>query len=73
MNLTEELTNSIVGLIGNAMEITPGHHLVAGSATCDGLGFVLIAVLWTEHMWTLCLALGTYLILCHVRTCSLKN
>jgi len=58
---------SIVGLIGNAMEISPGHRLVAGTATCDGLGFVLIAVLWTEHVWTLCLAIGTYLILIHVR------
>jgi hypothetical protein len=60
------LTNSIVGLIGNATEISPGHRLTAGSATCDGLGFSLIAVLWTEHVWTLCLALGTYLILIHV-------
>lgn len=57
---------SIVGLIGNAMEISPGHRLVAGTATCDGLGFMLIAVLWTEHVWTLCLAIGTYLILIHV-------
>jgi len=57
----------IVGLIGNAMEISPGHRLTAGSATCDGLGFALIAVLWTEHLWTLCLAIGTYLILIHVR------
>lgn len=56
----------IVGLIGNAMEISPGHRLTAGTATCDGLGFMLIAVLWTEHLWTLCLAIGTYLILIHV-------
>lgn len=56
----------IVGLIGNAMEVSPGHRLTAGTATCDGLGFMLIAVLWTEHVWTLCLALGTYLILIHV-------
>jgi hypothetical protein len=48
------------------MEISPGHRLKAGTATCDGLGFMLIAVLWTEHVWTLCLALGTYLILIHV-------
>jgi hypothetical protein len=60
---------SIVGLIGNAMEISPGHRLKAGTATCDGLGFMLIAVLWTEHLWTLCLAIGTYLILIHVRSC----
>lgn len=58
---------SIVGLIGNAIEISPGQRLVAGTATCDGLGFMLIAVLWTEHVWTLCLAIGTYLILIHVR------
>src|SRR5947209_4334599 len=60
----------IVGLIGNALEISPGHRLTAGTATCNGLGFVLIAVLWTEHVWTLCLAIGTYLILIHVRPCQ---
>lgn len=62
----------IVGLIGNVLEITPGHHLTAGTATCDGLGFMLITVLWTEHVWTLCLAVGTYLILIHVRPLSIS-
>jgi hypothetical protein len=65
--------NSIVGLIGNAMEVSPGHRLAAGTATCDGLGFMLIAVLWTEHVWTLCLAIGTYLILIHVRSSASRS
>lgn len=73
LTLGLRLMYRIVGLIGNSLEISPGHRLKAGTATCDGLGFVLIAVLWTEHVWTLCLAVGTYLILIHVRPPSLAH
>lgn len=59
------LKGSIVGMIGSIMDLS-GHELSAGSESCDGLGFMLVAVLWSEHLWTLTLAFATYLILIYV-------
>jgi hypothetical protein len=47
-------------------------------SSCDGMGFVLVATLWTgtsfigdgadvsEHLWTLTLAVATFMILIYV-------
>jgi hypothetical protein len=43
-----------------------GSKLTAGTVSCDGLGFMLVTVLWTVHLWTLMLAFGTFMILIHV-------
>ncbi len=78
---------SITGLIGGAMDLS-GHRLKAGTTSCDGLGLVLVAVLWTrelcdddkesteygtEHLWTLALASATFMILIHVGFATVQS
>ncbi|WRT64674.1 uncharacterized protein IL334_001608 [Kwoniella shivajii] len=54
----------IVGLISSCLTVTgDGHALSHGTASCDGLGFMVTTVLWTEHGWTLILAIATFMIL----------
>ena len=56
---------SLVALIPS-VEYLRGNRQVAGSAFCDAFGVMLVATIWTEHLWTLSLAAATYLILIHV-------
>ena len=63
--VVSDLVLGIVGLIGSAMVLS-GDNLVQGTVPCDGLGFMLVTVLWTEHLWTLLLAFTTYMILIYV-------
>jgi len=51
----------VTGLISVSLALSP-EKLKAGQA-CDGLGTLLVAVLWTEHLWTLTLAVATFMIL----------
>ncbi|RXK40939.1 hypothetical protein M231_01787 [Tremella mesenterica] len=59
--VVSDLMLGIVGLIGNAVDMSIG--LKDGTPTCDGLGFMLTTVFWIQHMCTLLLAFTTYMIL----------
>ncbi|ORY30332.1 hypothetical protein BCR39DRAFT_558612 [Naematelia encephala] len=59
-----DLILGITGLIGTAKSVA-GDPLRQGSVSCDGLGVMIVTVLWTEHLWTLALAFATYMILIH--------
>ncbi|KAK4684863.1 hypothetical protein P7C73_g5303, partial [Tremellales sp. Uapishka_1] len=59
-----DLIVGLVGLIGSCMRLDPSNNsLQHGKTSCDGLGVMLVTVLWTEHLWTLSLAFATYMIL----------
>lgn len=60
-----DLILGLIGIVGTSIVLS-GDPLEAGSSTCHGLGFSLTAVLWTEHLWTLILAIATYMILIYV-------
>ncbi|WVW78340.1 hypothetical protein I302_100294 [Kwoniella bestiolae CBS 10118] len=54
----------IVGLISSCIFLSgDGSALAHGTPSCDGLGLLLTAILWTEHGWTLILAVATFMIL----------
>ncbi|WWD07539.1 hypothetical protein V865_005640 [Kwoniella europaea PYCC6329] len=54
----------IVGLISSCLFLAgDGSAIAHGTVSCDGLGFLLTAILWTEHGWTLILAFATFMIL----------
>ncbi|WWD21594.1 hypothetical protein CI109_106080 [Kwoniella shandongensis] len=54
----------VVGLIASSLSLAPEKGLMAhGTNACSGLGFMFIALLWTEHLWTLTLAVATFMIL----------
>ncbi|KAK6903606.1 hypothetical protein I203_107111 [Kwoniella mangroviensis CBS 8507] len=54
----------VVGLISSCLFLSgDGSAIAHGTISCDGLGFLLIAILWTEHGWTLILAFATFMIL----------
>ena len=71
---------SVVGLTGVSLALQP-EGWEPGQA-CDGLGVMIVAILWSgtpndnpgqqasadfaEHLWTLALAIATFLILIHV-------
>ncbi|ORX33971.1 hypothetical protein BD324DRAFT_637845 [Kockovaella imperatae] len=59
--VVSDLALGIVGAIGVSIGLSEG-GLKPGTA-CDGIGVVLVATIWSEHMWTLLLALSTYMIL----------
>ncbi|KAJ9120109.1 hypothetical protein QFC22_003007 [Naganishia vaughanmartiniae] len=40
-----------------------GKPFKTGSQACDGFGLLLVAILWSEHIWTFVLAFATYMIL----------
>ncbi|GHJ87881.1 hypothetical protein NliqN6_4283 [Naganishia liquefaciens] len=54
----------IVGLIPTAHYLA-GKPLKDGSKSCSAVGFVLTAVLFTQHIWTLIIAVTTYALLKH--------
>ncbi|KGB80158.1 hypothetical protein CNBG_5996 [Cryptococcus deuterogattii R265] len=59
-----DLLLGIIGLISSSLALTGDGHLMAHATTsCSGLGFMLTAILWSEHLWTLLLAFATYMIL----------
>ncbi|WWC59593.1 uncharacterized protein I303_102150 [Kwoniella dejecticola CBS 10117] len=54
----------VVGLISSCLFLQGNGELMAhGSMACDGLGLLLTTILWTEHGWTLILAVATFMIL----------
>ncbi|WWC86792.1 uncharacterized protein L201_001671 [Kwoniella dendrophila CBS 6074] len=54
----------IIGLISSSVALSgDGSGFAHGSTSCDGLGFMLVTILWTEHGWTLILAVATFMIL----------
>ncbi|KAK8847503.1 hypothetical protein IAR55_005361 [Kwoniella newhampshirensis] len=54
----------VVGLISSSMSLSPEKRLmVHGTDACSGLGFLFVTLLWTEHLWTLTLAIATFMIL----------
>ncbi|KAL7419331.1 hypothetical protein Q5752_006169 [Cryptotrichosporon argae] len=57
-----DLLLGIIGLIGSALELA-GHSLRQDSTSCGGLGVMLVATLFSQHFWTLSLALATFMIL----------
>lgn len=59
------LSDLILGIIGiiTAGEYLSGRRFEHGSNFCDAMGFLLVAVLWSEHLWTFFLAFATYMIL----------
>ncbi|KAJ9103830.1 hypothetical protein QFC21_002292 [Naganishia friedmannii] len=52
----------IVAMITSSRKLQ-GKPFVSGSQGCDGFGLLLVAILWTEHIWTFTLAFATYMIL----------
>ena len=56
------LTHRIVAIVPEAMYLA-GKKLNTGSKGCDAAGFLLTTVLWTQHMWTLAIAIATYVLL----------
>ncbi|WVQ98159.1 hypothetical protein IAU59_005281 [Kwoniella sp. CBS 9459] len=59
-----DLLLGIIGLISSALWLSPDNNAMAhGTTSCSGLGFMLSTVLYTEHGWTLILAIATYMIL----------
>ncbi|AFR97489.1 hypothetical protein C343_05632 [Cryptococcus neoformans C23] len=62
--IVSDLLLGIIGLISSGLTLTGDGHLMAhGTTSCSGLGFMLTAILWSEHLWTLLLAFVTYMIL----------
>jgi hypothetical protein len=61
-----DLILGLVGIVGTSLVLS-GKPLEAGTGACSGLGYCLVVVLWTEHLWTLILAIATYMILIYVR------
>ncbi|WVQ83169.1 hypothetical protein IAT38_005307 [Cryptococcus sp. DSM 104549] len=62
--IISDLVLGIVGLISSALTLSDGgKHIAHGTVSCSGLGFMLTSVLWTEHLWTVTLAVATYMIL----------
>ncbi|WVQ73830.1 hypothetical protein IAR50_003411 [Cryptococcus sp. DSM 104548] len=39
--------------------------IATGTAGCNALGFLLVTVLFTQHLWTLAIAIATFLLLRH--------
>lgn len=64
--IMSDVIMGLVGIIGCTLTLN-GKPLVAGTKECDGLGVVLVATLFTQHLWTLSLAAATFMILVHVR------
>ncbi|OCF33866.1 hypothetical protein I317_01358 [Kwoniella heveanensis CBS 569] len=59
-----DLLLGIIGLISSILWLSgDGSAMNHGTTSCSGLGFMLTAILWTEHGWTLVLAIATYMIL----------
>ncbi|KAJ9096038.1 hypothetical protein QFC21_005403 [Naganishia friedmannii] len=57
-----DLALGLVGLIPTAIYLG-GKPMTAGSRSCDALGYVLTAVLFTQHLWTLVIAVATFALL----------
>ncbi|WWC68056.1 uncharacterized protein I206_101975 [Kwoniella pini CBS 10737] len=54
----------IIGLVSSCLLLQGnGERMAHGSVSCDGLGLLLTTILWTEHGWTLILAVATFMIL----------
>ncbi|WVR04713.1 hypothetical protein IAU60_001724 [Kwoniella sp. DSM 27419] len=59
-----DLMLGIIGLISSILWLDgDGSAMEHGTTSCSGLGTMLTTVLWTEHGWTLILAIATYMIL----------
>ncbi|WVN89355.1 uncharacterized protein L203_104578 [Cryptococcus depauperatus CBS 7841] len=72
--IVSDLVLGITGLISSSLTLEgDGHRIAHGTRACSGLGLVLIAVLWTEHLWTVTLAFATYMMLIHVMTLVLEQ
>ncbi|WVR03983.1 hypothetical protein IAU60_000982 [Kwoniella sp. DSM 27419] len=59
------LSDLILGLIAFPIEIAylAGHPLKAGTRSCDATGFLLTSVLFSQHLWTMAIAIATFLLL----------
>ncbi|WVQ94498.1 hypothetical protein IAU59_001577 [Kwoniella sp. CBS 9459] len=54
-----------IGLVAMPPEIMylAGAGLKTGTRSCDAIGFLLTAVLFSQHLWTLAIAVATFLLL----------
>lgn len=55
----------VTGLIGCGLMLNK-KPLVIDTPLCDGLGVVMVATIFSQHLWTLSLAVATFMILVHV-------
>lgn len=62
--IVSDLMMGITGLIGCIQQLA-GHPLVKDSVECDGLGVTFVAIVFSQHLWTLALAFTTFMILIH--------
>jgi hypothetical protein len=61
----------IVGLVGCGLMLN-NKPLVLDTSLCDGLGVLMVATFFSQHLWTLILAFATFMILIYVR-CQSAN
>jgi hypothetical protein len=61
-----DVVMGITGLIGCGLMLND-KPLVLDTPMCDGLGVTMVAVIFSQHLWTLSLAVATFMILVHVR------
>ncbi|WRT65521.1 uncharacterized protein IL334_002466 [Kwoniella shivajii] len=61
------VSDLILGMVALPPEILylTGHPEKTGTRGCDALAFLLTSVLFSQHLWTLCIAFATYLLLTH--------
>ncbi|KAL1407325.1 hypothetical protein Q8F55_006747 [Vanrija albida] len=57
-----DVVMGISGLVGCCLELS-GSPLALDTQSCDGLGVLFVAVIFSQHLWTLSLACATFMIL----------
>lgn len=62
--IVSDLLMGIVGLVGCIQQLS-GNELKKDSVECDGLGVSFVAIIFSQHLWTLSLAFTTFMILLH--------
>lgn len=57
--VVSDLALGLVGLISSAGFLA-GHPLKVSSKECNAVGFLIVSILFTQHLWTLVIAIATF-------------
>ncbi|KAL7419679.1 hypothetical protein Q5752_005593 [Cryptotrichosporon argae] len=62
--VASDILVGLVALPPEAMYIA-GAGLETGTRGCNAMGFIFTTILFTQHLWTLCIAVATFMLLKH--------